>query len=128
MYFILFSHQSSLHTSPSVSSSGSRLHGHDEPTDDHSSANATDPVPSSAPGPAAAAAGSYATAGTNSTLCAHLAQIIPLFIHVIKTALSRTISVILIPFLKYRHYLCQNQPDMCAYTKNLILDLTLLLQ
>lgn len=42
---------------------GSCVHGYDESTDDHSSADATDPVSPSAPGPAAATAGSNATAG-----------------------------------------------------------------
>lgn len=45
---------------------GARVHGYDEPTDDHSSADATDPVPPSAPGPAAATAGSNATAGKHT--------------------------------------------------------------
>lgn len=48
-------------------SSGARVHGDDEPTDDHSSADATDPVPPSAPGPAAATAGFNATAGKTHT-------------------------------------------------------------
>lgn len=51
-----------------VLSSGARIHGHDEPTDDHSSADATDPFPPSATGPAAAATGSHATAGKNQIL------------------------------------------------------------
>lgn len=42
---------------------GACVHGHDESTDDHSSADATDPVSPSTPGPAAATAGSNATAG-----------------------------------------------------------------
>lgn len=46
---------------------GARVHGYDESTDDHSSTDATDPVSPSAPGPAAATAGSYATAGETHT-------------------------------------------------------------
>lgn len=46
-----------------VLSLGACVHGYDESTDDHSSADATDPVSPSAPGSAAATAGSNATAG-----------------------------------------------------------------
>ena len=53
-------------TNVCVLSLGARVHGYDEPTDDHSSADATDPVPPSAPGPAAATAGSNATAGKHT--------------------------------------------------------------
>lgn len=46
---------------------GSCVHGDDEPTDDHSSADATDSVSPSTPGPATAAAGAHATAGNTHT-------------------------------------------------------------
>lgn len=49
-------------------SPGACVYGHDESTDDHSSADAADPVPPSAPGSAAATTGSYATAGKNTHL------------------------------------------------------------
>lgn len=42
---------------------GACVHGYDESTDDHSSADATDLVSPSAPGPAAATAGFNAPAG-----------------------------------------------------------------
>ena len=58
-------------TSVCVLSLGARVHGYDEPTDDHSSADATDPVPPSAPGPAAATAGSNATAGKHTHTHTH---------------------------------------------------------
>lgn len=46
---------------------GACVHGHDESTDDHSSADATDLVSPTAPSPAAATAGSNATAGKTHT-------------------------------------------------------------
>lgn len=56
---------------PCVLSSGACVHGHDEPTDDHSSADATDPVPSSAAGPAATTASSNAPAGKTTHIHAY---------------------------------------------------------
>lgn len=50
-----------------VLSSGTGVHGNDESTDDHSSADAADPVSSPAPGPAAATAGTDAPAGKMHT-------------------------------------------------------------
>lgn len=51
-----------------VLSLGPGVYGYDESTDDHSTADATDPVPSSASGLAAATAGSHATAGKTRIL------------------------------------------------------------
>lgn len=51
-----------------VLSLGPGVYGYDESTDDHSTADAADPVPSSASGLAAATAGSHATAGKTRIL------------------------------------------------------------
>lgn len=42
---------------------GARVHGNDDPPDDHAPTDAADPVPPTAASPAPAAAGSHAPAG-----------------------------------------------------------------